>query len=420
MRKSHPILVGIDTVRPYKLTTSEKLYTIKAPPMQIDQFLPVGGIMGITSYPGVGKTWLAMEIARSISSGTPFLGRYRATRGGVLFVGSDSSLYDYARQWTRLTQGTQSAEEVFEPVRFLVQSTFMFEDRDEIRRLIATHRKFEWGELHQTDRGPEREHGFHTIVMDTVSKLTRANQNDNTEMEDVFRNIRILAEATDAAIILLHHNSKRSEFNDGADWRGAMSQIGALDSWVQLVPSRTKKYIIGVQFKKFRGITPEDFSYQMNVEDPVSASLVYTEQAVTTAQRMKRDALAVAIREFVEQHPGKRACEIRDALWPMFQVGVENGDTTMSFDSKGKFHNSINTHLNGALAAGTLRREANQEGKPLYYAEDVRQSSHTDAPTDAASGTSTTAPARDQSTPTPSALGAGKKAKKSRRPRVSS
>lgn len=370
MKKTHPLLVGLDKVKPYPLAEGATLYSIKPPAMQIDQFLPVGGVMGITSYPGVGKTWAAMEVARAVGSGEPFLGKYKTMRGGVLFVGSDSSLYDYARQWTRLTRSLPNPHDTFEPVRFLIQSTFMFEDTDEIRRLIRTHQKFEWGEHRNTDAGPVREKGFHVIIFDTLSRLTRANQNDNTEMEEVFRNIRWLAEATDAAVILLHHNSKKSEFNDGSDWRGAMSQIGALDSWVQLTPSRKDKYLVGVGFKKFRGITPDNFSYRMHVSDAETASLEISDEPVTVEQRLLFDPVARDIREHLLQNPGTRSRDLRDILWPRYEEGVDANGKTLRFETKEKLWRAINNRLNAGLANNTLLREINAEGKPIFYAAD--------------------------------------------------
>jgi hypothetical protein len=237
----------------------------------------------------------------------------------------------------------------------------MFEDRDEIRKVIATHRAFEWGETHIGKDGPEREHGFHVIVFDTLSRLTRANQNDNTEMEEVFRNIRILSEATDAAIVLLHHNSKKSEFNDGSDWRGAMSQIGALDSWVQLVPHKTKKHLIGVQYKKFRGITPQDFSYIMKVDEAEQASLVASEEPVTLAQRMTKDESSEAIVAYVRAHPGKRACDIRQALAEQFKE---------QFPSKTKWAQCVKNRLYAAAAAETIILYDSPSGERVYREAD--------------------------------------------------
>ena len=365
MKKTHPILVGIDSVKPYKVRTSHSLYDIQPPAMQIADFLPVGGIMGITSYPGAGKSWLAMAIAKAVGGGEDFLGKFKARRGGVLFVGSDSSLYDYARQWTRLTSHTELAAHVYEPVRFLVQSSFMFEDRDEVRRLIRTHQQFEWGDFHQTESGMEREKGFHVIVFDTVSRLTRANQNDNTEMEEVFRHIRWIAEATDAAVILIHHNSKRTEFNDGSDWRGAMSQIGALDSWIQLTPSANDKFRIGVEYKKFRGITPANFAYKMNVMDPQVASLVWTDEAVLTKRASKQieGELGRELLKRVKEKPGLRSVELADDLW---NSDWRQNTTEQQWTDRNKLAQAVRNALKAMTTNGIIAATAGVEGKPVY------------------------------------------------------
>lgn len=368
-----PLLVGLKNVDPYPLITSDSLYTEQAPPMLIDEFLPAGGVMGITSYPGVGKTWLTLEVVRAVATGQKFLGRFPTRRGGVIFVGSDSSIFDYARQWKRLTYAADLAHDgkvpLFDAARFLLQSTFMFENLDEVRRLIATCKKFEWGEEELVGEGTKhakmmRSRGVDCIVFDTLSRLTRANQNDNTEMEEVFRNIRRIAEFTGAACILLHHNAKRSEFNDGSDWRGAMSQIGALDSWCHLSPSRKDKYLVGVQFKKFRGITPEDFAYRMDVSDQTTAAITATDEPVTMQQRLNHDPLAEALTKAIVDEPNRTCPEIRDSLWPQFN-GVEHGNNLL-FTDQAQFTKAIDNRMRTLVGRGRVTKKYNSAGKPVY------------------------------------------------------
>jgi hypothetical protein len=372
-KEIHPLLVGIESVEPYQLTDSQTLYDEKAPPMLIEEFLPAGGMMGITSYPGVGKTWLTLEIVRAIATGRKFLGRFPTQRGGVVFIGSDSSRYDYARQWKRLTQAMEVAHDgdgsLFDSARFLLESPFMFESTDELRRLVATCRKFEWGEAELRGEGTEhahfsRNHGVELIICDTVSKLTRANQNDNSEMEEVFRNIRALSTVTGAAVILLHHNSKKSEFNDGSDWRGAMSQIGALDSWCHLTPSRKDKYLIGVQFKKFRGITPEDFAYRMDVNDPNVANISASDEPVTMQQRLNHDPLAEAIGKAIVEQPGRTQPELRDAIWPQFK-DTEHGNNVL-FTDQAQFTKAIDNRMRTMVGRGRVTKKYNDQGRPVY------------------------------------------------------
>jgi AAA domain-containing protein len=367
-RETHPFLIGMKSVVPYILQDTASVWAEKAPPMLIESFLPAGGVMGITSYPGVGKTWLTLEIVRAISTGQKFLGKFEGIRGGVLFVGSDSSVYDYARQWKRLTSLAEGAHE-FDSARFLLQSPFMFDNVDEVRRLIKTCRTFEWGEPELRGEGTAdvilaRRKGVDVIVFDTLSRLARANQNDNTEMEEVFRNIRIISELTGAACILLHHNAKKSEYNDGSDWRGAMSQIGALDSWCHLTPSRKDKYLVGVEYKKFRGIQPEDFAYRMDVNDPLVAKIIASEEPVTMQQRLNHDPLAEAIHEAVLREPGRSGPELRESLWPQFEA-------TNSFPNKVAFVKGVDNRLR-TLSSRSRIIKTYKEGTPIYGAPDAQ------------------------------------------------
>jgi hypothetical protein len=146
----------------------------------------------------------------------------------------------------------------------------MLDNLDTVRKIIATSNKFRWG-----FEGERR--GFSLMVFDTFSKLTRGNQNDNTLTEECFRNIRFISEQTGCAVLVLHHNGKVGEFNDGEEWRGASSAPGALDNRIQINSTKEDKYIIHAKFKKFRGITPPDFFYTMNVEDLTEASLVFVQ-----------------------------------------------------------------------------------------------------------------------------------------------
>src|SRR6266478_5519620 len=98
-------LLTLGSASPYKVADSGSLRGVRPPRMLVTDFLPAGMLCGLTSAPGVGKTWLAMELARAVVTVTPAIGEFKVNDGphGVLFVGSDSSLADYARQWARLS-----------------------------------------------------------------------------------------------------------------------------------------------------------------------------------------------------------------------------------------------------------------------------------------------------------------------------
>ena len=372
-------LTGIETVPPFTLSDGVALYNIPPPPMLIEDVLPRASIVGLTAPPGTGKTWLTMEMIRAVATGTDFLGHYPVEGAyPCLFVGSDASLYDYAQQWRRLTLTQWSALTEQETnllednVKFLIQSPFMFEDMSMVRQLISTNLQYKWGEYEDwvLDRNMEivpvvRHHtGFRLIVFDTLSKLTRANQNDNTEMEEVFRNIRLISEQTGATIVLLHHNSKPTEFNGGTDWRGAVAQLGALDTWLHMIPSRRDKYTITVDFKKFRGITPPPYSYVMRVGDEADASLDYVDPS-TVAETTFTDGLADDILTAMTDGPaaGKwmSVNQIADAMWEEYGLNYGN--------DRAKFTAALRRRLNEMVRAVNPRvwREGGGQGKRALY-----------------------------------------------------
>jgi hypothetical protein len=236
----------------------------------------------------------------------------------------------------------------FERIHFLIQSPFMLDNSDEVKRVILTaldetlfprESTVINGERVLSERG-----GCALIIMDTLSRLTTANQNDNTEMERVFANVRVICEITGAAVLLLHHNSKATEFNDGADWRGAMSQIGALDAWIQLSSSKKDRGKIKAEFKKFRGITPESFEYKQNVNDADRANLAFLGKTTGFfgTEALKEDLLT----QFSEW---KTLVAAEDSMWASYSD---------QFTERGKFKKALDNRLKDLMDTGKLDRRA--------------------------------------------------------------
>jgi hypothetical protein len=67
-------LLTLGQASPYRLATSSTLRGVKPPRMLIESLLPAGALCGLTSMPGVGKTWLALELAQAVATGGQALG----------------------------------------------------------------------------------------------------------------------------------------------------------------------------------------------------------------------------------------------------------------------------------------------------------------------------------------------------------
>ena len=283
----------VDGVEPFAIASSKALYD--APPVEylVESILPTHSICGLTGTPGTGKTWLAMEMARAVVTGTKFLGQFQARQAPALLVGSDSSFLDYARQWRRLTReaydsysdiGVQNPFDSY--AHFLIGSEFSLDDMVMVARLIRTSQQVERPPYIEDVYTPEdgweqieregRHYGL--IIYDTLTKMTRTPENDNVGRDTVFSHLRDIAEVTGATLLVLHHPTLVSEFRTGEEWRGAGSQFGALDVHYHIVKNNGRDDVIQMKVKKFRGITPKPFLFSLNVfENEDEATLDYME-----------------------------------------------------------------------------------------------------------------------------------------------
>jgi hypothetical protein len=347
--------------------------------MLIETILPQGGITGLTANPGVGKTWLALEMARAVATGGLFLGKFPAREGSVVLVGQDASVYDYGRQMRKLLKEEYDAYETFranEPAAFnplqshihpIIQPGIRLERKEDVERLITTVDSIEHEDL-GNDRwmefdpqtGEEVVHvveqhttGADLIILDTLSSMKDAPENDNTEMERCFRNLRALSDQTGAGVLVIHHNSHATkEFGDER-WRGASSQWGALDNWYHLRPSGGDK--IKVIPKKMRGLKPDVFSYTMDIDES-TAKLTFVEpdpEVIPIKEEIKAAVLAYLSTDNLTAALPRKA--IGEALRPRFSIV---SDTT--------YWKYIDSATSALSKSGKLRKVGNGW---VYYKE---------------------------------------------------
>lgn len=282
---------------PYHVIGLKALLSMPEPPMLIDSILPRQGITGLASKPGLGKTFLCLEMARAVVTGGMCLGQFKAKVGAVLFIGQDQSILEYARQLrkTILTEYEQQKLDYPDEVNDFEDRLFFIapaaagdrrvwvDDREDTDDIITAANNI----THSDSGEPYVEYiydpvsggftqvpfdsstrGVALIVVDTLSASHGSDENSNTEMNEIFRNVRKIAEQTRAAVVLTHHLTKST-----GEFRGAGAQEGALDNLIELhgkPGDTTIKFVV----KKFRGIRHPDFEYQMEVDEK-SAKLTY-------------------------------------------------------------------------------------------------------------------------------------------------
>lgn len=138
------------------------------------------------------------------------------------------------------------------------------------------------------------------VIIDALADVMDGDENSKQDVQPVFNNLRRIAEATNAAIILIHHSNK------AGGYRGSSAIKGAVDAMVQVSSEDGSRF---VNFKSEKVRDGERVSW--------SAEAVWTEngQFYLTAVESKRGRAAFSKSErFVIRFLRERTCATIDEI----------------------------------------------------------------------------------------------------------
>jgi hypothetical protein len=165
----------------------------------VQGLIPARGITIIAGEAGAGKTWLALALARALTFGDDFLGR-RTLSSQVLYLDRENPL-SLVRDRLRVLFGGASE---FRPWGLWCP--------DE-PPMIGDARLQEFAR-----RGP-------VMIVDSMIRFHKADENSATQMESVMASLRELATAG-ASIVVLHHKSK----SETSSYRGSSDIVAGADA----------------------------------------------------------------------------------------------------------------------------------------------------------------------------------------------
>jgi len=187
------------------------------------------GVIG--GAPKCSKTWLGLDLALSVATGTECLGKYAVTRAGPVLV--------------------YLAEDALPVVRERVEG-------------MARHRGLDLAgvEIHvitaptlRLDRGPHRERLFETarrirprlLLLDPLVRLHGIDENNATEVAQLLAYFRSLQRQLDLSVVLVHHTRKNAAGGvaAGQGLRGSSDLHAFGDSNLYLRRSRERLVLSG-------------------------------------------------------------------------------------------------------------------------------------------------------------------------------
>lgn len=144
----------------------------------------------IAGNPGVGKTWLALDMLIAVASGGLCLSRYQAKKGAVLLVEEEGSELNLSRRLHAMARARGLKDTDLANLYLLTrQFTKIPTDAVELFHLIA---------------GLD----IKLIVFDSLRRFHTCDENSSSEMQPVLDSFARLNMMTEASVILIHHLSK--------------------------------------------------------------------------------------------------------------------------------------------------------------------------------------------------------------------
>jgi len=159
----------------------------------------VDGARGfIAGVPGIGKTWLALEMLICVATGMDFLGKYKVPKKGpCLLIEEESSEVNLQRRFHEMNKAFKLMPEELRDLHVVTRS-FLKIPRDEKELIECIN-----------------DSGFKLVVFDSLRRIHNQDENSSEEMQPVLESLAHIQDQTGISIVLIHHLRKDSAFSGG-------------------------------------------------------------------------------------------------------------------------------------------------------------------------------------------------------------
>jgi DNA-binding HxlR family transcriptional regulator len=186
----------------------------------VEPLLSRGGVMGLAGDPGTAKTWLILELARSVATGRPFLDRFPTQQGPVLIIDEENGEARLQRRLARIT--------------------------GQIIDDCPIHIASMCGVNLSHDRWIDSLHGKVIeikpilILFDSLIRVHRGGENSAEDMATLFAVFTSFRHDFDCAVVFTHHLRKMGFIRDlGQRIRGSSDILAYVDSMLGLTKVET-------------------------------------------------------------------------------------------------------------------------------------------------------------------------------------
>jgi RecA-family ATPase len=204
----------------------------------IKPLLPTSGAMLIYADPKAGKSYLALQLAQAIESGSSWLG-FPCRAGSVVYIQLDTPRNVWQDRIKTLVQaGSMTQLPSFADRESLNTWPFNILQPDHLimlREALKSVTRVNMSTGEDSLAPPD------LVIIDTLRESHQGDENDSTEMQEVVA--ALVAATQPAALLLISHSRKPSQDGDFSlmnDSRGSSYVVGRMDAIVRLTPKSAR------------------------------------------------------------------------------------------------------------------------------------------------------------------------------------
>ncbi len=224
----------------------------------VKDIFPTEWVGIIASPAGYGKSWMLIDLAIECARGGRWLGQFDAEQGVVLYIDEESSPQLLRHRYKKVMDG-KGIDGHHLDIHVLVGSGICLNDNNSVVQLRQFIRYI----------NPA------VVIIDSLIRVHRADENSAKEMSHVFANVKDLIREGNCLCVFADHQRKLGHFRQSGDQqlRGSTEKVAFIDTLLSL--QKVNERLV-VEHSKSRFAEPVS-NFAISIEDlsPGTTAVVY-------------------------------------------------------------------------------------------------------------------------------------------------
>jgi len=173
----------------------------------VDAIMPRTTCGIVAGEPGIGKTWIVMDMVLALATGVPWVQTFETKKCKVLVVDEENAHVLVRRRFMTLMAQYQKYA-TLDDIHFLVGESIDITPLEHPR--VGMQPSSDFTRLYNTIG----EGNYDVVVLDSLTRVHHADENDSSRMSAVFSYVKRLMDDFGVSILFTHHFNKSKGHNN--------------------------------------------------------------------------------------------------------------------------------------------------------------------------------------------------------------